>query len=101
MPYFIEYVTIGLRGNWVCACVGIGVTLAGAEGQGDIVLWQLIKVRLGKAIKREQELGSDLCRTLSWAFGSTHYIGVTTCVGHLVGLLEAHTKGAATRIQST
>ena len=38
------------------------------------ILWQLIKVRLGKAIKRKQELGSDLCD------------------GHLVGLLEAHTS---------
>jgi len=39
MPYFIEYVTIRLRGNWVCACVSIGVTLVGAEGQGDVILY--------------------------------------------------------------
>ena len=31
MSHFIEHVTIRLRGDWVCACIVIGVALEGAE----------------------------------------------------------------------
>ena len=38
-PTLSNMLPLGLRGNWVCACVSIGVALVGAEGQGDIILY--------------------------------------------------------------
>ena len=57
-----------------------------------------MRVRLGKAIKREQELCN---RHLVGLLEAHTVLGSYLCNGHLVGLLEAHTKGATTQIQST